>query len=76
MTITTIMLFQGLTRIAGYATLGLYDWQVLSLLAAALPTMIIGSWLGARVVRRIDALLFARAVGAVLLVSGAALVFK
>lgn len=75
-TITTIMLFQGLTRIAGYAMLGLYDWQVLSLLAAALPTMVIGSWLGARVVRRIDALLFARAVGVVLLVSGAALVFK
>jgi uncharacterized membrane protein YfcA len=75
-TITTIMLFQGLTRIAGYATLGLYDWQVLSLLAAALPTMIIGSWLGVRVVRRFDAVLFSRAVGAVLLVSGAALVFK
>lgn len=75
-TITTIMLFQGLTRIAGYAMLGLYDRQVLLLLAVALPVMVAGSWLGSRVVRRFDAVLFSRAVGAVLLVSGAALIFK
>lgn len=75
-TITTIMLFQGLTRIAGYAMLGLYDRQVLLLLAVALPVMIAGSWLGSRVVRRFDAVLFSRAVGAVLLISGAALIFK
>lgn len=75
-TITTVMLFQGLTRIGGYAMLGLYDSHTLSLLAAALPVMVAGSWLGARVVRRFDAVLFSRAVGAVLLFSGAALIFK
>lgn len=75
-TITTVMLFQGLTRMAGYATLGFYDSSVLVLLAAALPMMIIGSWLGARLVRRFDPLLFSRAVGAVLLLSGAALIIK
>lgn len=75
-TITTVMLFQGLTRIAGYAALGLYDGQALLLLAAALPMVVIGSWLGARMVRRFDPLLFNRAVGIVLLISGAALVFK
>jgi uncharacterized membrane protein YfcA len=75
-TITTVMLFQGLTRIAGYATLGFYDGQVLLLLAAALPMVVIGSWLGVRVVRRFDPVLFSRAVGIVLLISGAALVFK
>lgn len=75
-TITTVMLFQGLTRMAGYAALGFYDGSVLTLLAAALPMMVIGSWLGARVVRRFDPVLFNRAVGAVLLVSGAALIFK
>jgi len=75
-TITMVMLFQGLTRVAGYATLGLYDRNVLLLLAAALPMMILGSWLGARLVRRFDPQLFHRAVGVVLLVSGTALALK
>lgn len=75
-TITTIMLFQGLTRIGGYAALGLYDAKVLQLLAVALPVMILGSWLGARVVRRLDQALFNRAVALVLMVSGVALLFK
>lgn len=75
-TITTIMLFQGLTRIAGYAALGLYDAQVLKLLAVALPVMILGSWLGARVVRRLDQALFNRVIAMVLLASGAALLLK
>jgi len=76
MTITTVMLFQGLTRIAGYAALGLYNSHVLLLLAMALPMVAIGSWLGVRLVRRFDQILFNRAVGAVLLISGAALVLK
>jgi uncharacterized membrane protein YfcA len=75
-TITTIMLFQGVTRMAGYAALGLYDRHALLLLAAALPMMLAGSWLGARVVRHFDPLWFSRAVGAVLLASGTALIFK
>ncbi|MGA0034081.1 MAG: sulfite exporter TauE/SafE family protein [Burkholderiales bacterium] len=75
-TITTIMLFQGLTRIAGYAALGLYDAHVLKLLALALPVMILGSWLGARVVRRLNQALFNRVIAAVLLASGAALLLK
>lgn len=75
-TITTIMLLQGLTRIAGYATLGFYDRNVLLLLAAALPMMLVGSLLGARLVRRFDPVRFSRAVGVVLLISGAALIFR
>jgi uncharacterized membrane protein YfcA len=38
--------------------------------------MIIGSWLGARLVRRIDQQLFQRVLGVVLLVSGTALALK
>ncbi len=75
-TITTVMLFQGLTRMAGYGMLGLYDATVLTLLIAALPTMLLGSWLGATVIRRFDAALFNRAVGVVLFASGAALILK
>ena len=70
------MLFQGLTRMAGYGALGLYDSNTLTLLLAALPTMVLGSWLGAGVIRRFDAALFNRAFGVVLLASGAALIFK
>lgn len=75
-TITSIMLFQGLTRTVGYAAMGLYDRHTLMLLAAALPTMLIGSWLGARLIRRVNAEWFNRAIGLVLLASGAALLFK
>lgn len=75
-TITTIMLFQGAARTAGYAAIGLYDWNTLMLLAAALPTMLIGSWLGARLIRSFDAHRFNRAIGVVLLVSGAALLYR
>jgi uncharacterized membrane protein YfcA len=75
-TITSIMLFQGVTRLVGYAVLGLYDRNVLVLLAAALPMMLIGSWLGARLVRRFNPEWFNRAVGAVLLASGGALLIK
>jgi uncharacterized protein len=75
-TITTIMLFQGVTRMAGYAALGLYDRHTLLLLAAALPMMLAGSWLGARVVRHFNPLWFSRAVGVVLLASGTALIFR
>ncbi len=76
MTITTVMLLQGLTRIAGYLMLGLYDSGTLTLLAAALPMMVVGSVLGVRVVRRFDQAMFSRAIGVVLLASGAALIFK
>lgn len=75
-TITTIMLFQAVTRVGGYAMLGLFDRQALLLLAAALPMMLAGSWLGARLVRRFDQARFGRAVGAVLLLSGLALLVR
>lgn len=45
-TITTIMLFQGLVRVGGYAVFGLYDANALMLLAMALPLMLAGSWFG------------------------------
>ena len=48
----------------------------LTLLVMALPLMLAGSWLGVRLIRRFDQALFNRAVGVVLLVSGAALTFK
>jgi uncharacterized membrane protein YfcA len=46
------------------------------MLAAAIPTMFLGAWLGDRLVRRLDQKKFGRFVGAVLLVSGLALVLR
>lgn len=75
-TITTIMLFLALCRITGYASFGFFDAHALTLLAVALPPMVIGAYFGERVVRRFDQVRFARAVAAVILVSGLVLVLK
>lgn len=75
-TITMIMLFQGLTRIGGYAALGFYDAAVLGMLVAGLPMMLLGSWLGARAVSRYDQTKFNRAIALVMMCSGAALLLK
>lgn len=75
-TITTIMLIQGTARIAGYAGAGFYDFTSLTLLAAALPMMMLGSWLGGRFVLRLDQRKFNVAVSCVLFVSGALLLFR
>jgi len=75
-TITMIMLFQGFARVGGYLSMGFYDAVVLKLLVLALPLMLLGSWLGVRVVRRIDQRLFTRLIAVVLLISGTALILK
>lgn len=75
-TITTILLTQAVMRLAGYFSLGFYDSDTLLMLAAALPLMLIGTRLGGLVSGRIDQLMFNRIVGAVLLCSGAVLLFK
>lgn len=75
-TITTIMLIQAAARIAGYAGAGFYDLTSLVLLAAALPMMMLGSWLGGRFVRSLDQRRFNVAVSCVLFASGALLLFK
>ena len=75
-TITTMMLLQGLVRIGGYAGLGFYDVSSLALLVASLPPMLLGSYIGVRLVQRYDQTKFNRVVGGVVLISGAALLFK
>lgn len=75
-TLTTILMFQALIRIAGYAQLGFYNETVLLLVAAALPMMVVGSRIGDALAGRIEQHVFNRCVGALLLVSGVALLFK
>ncbi len=75
-TITTIMLCLSIYRIIGYAGFGFFDAASLTLLAMALPPMLVGAFLGERVVRRFDQARFSRMVSIVILASGVALIFK
>jgi len=75
-TITMMMLLQGLVRVGGYAGLGFYHTSSLALLGASLLPMLLGSYIGVRLVRRYDQTKFNRIVGSVVLISGAALLLR
>jgi uncharacterized membrane protein YfcA len=75
-TITMIMLTMGSARVIGFLATGLYTKKVLTLLAIGVPLVLVGGWIGARVVARLDQERFGRMVGLVLLVSGFILVLK
>lgn len=75
-TVTTILWFQAMARIAGYAKLGFYDQSALLLIAAGLPFMLIGARLGGVLAARVDQVLFNRCVAGLLCVSGVALLIK
>jgi hypothetical protein len=75
-TMTTVALIGGLTRITGYAGMGFYSRSTLVLLAVGLPMVVIGSWLGDRVVRRLNPQHFGVFIGALILLSGVALLLK
>jgi len=74
--VTAVILFQLLIRVCGYAGLGYYRGSVLVALAVAVPFMLLGSWLGDAVVRRMDPRRFGHMVSAVLLVSGSCLLVR
>jgi uncharacterized protein len=75
-TVATLLLVQGALRLGGYATLGFYDVPTLVLTAAAFPFMLVGGRLGDAIAGRVEQHTFNRIVGAVLCVSGLALVLK
>jgi len=75
-TITTVLAVLAMSRVAGYASLGLYDGFVLLLIAGGLPLMMLGSHIGFRLAGRLDQHMFNRVVAVLLLVSGTALILK
>lgn len=75
-TLTMLMVALGITRITGYAIVGMYNTSVLMLLAIGFPLMLLGGYLGNRVVQRFDQRRFNLAVGGVIFVSGVLLVLK
>ena len=63
-------------RAVGYGGLGFYDARVLLLLAAALPVVLAAMLAGDRWHARLDEARFGHVVSALLVLSGAALLFK
>ena len=75
-TMSTVVLLGGAARIAGYARLGFYEASSVALIAIGLPLVVIGSWLGDQVIRRLDPGKFGWLVGGLVFLSGAALLVK
>src|SRR5689334_17087098 len=53
-TMSTVVLLGGVARIAGYARLGFYEGSSVVLIATGLPLVVLGSWLGDRLIRKLD----------------------
>ena len=75
-TMSTVVLLGGAARIAGYASLGFYERSSIALIAIGLPLVVVGSWLGDRVMRRLDPQMFSWLVGGLILLSGVGLLVK
>jgi uncharacterized protein len=75
-TMSAVVVLGGVARIAGYESAGFYSASTLGLLAVGLPAVIVGSWLGDRVVYRLSARSFSRLVAVIMLVSGITLLLR
>jgi uncharacterized membrane protein YfcA len=75
-TMSAVVLLGGAARIVGYGSFGFYGHSTIALLAVGLPLVIVGSWLGDRLVYRLSARSFSRLVAAVMLLSGITLLIR
>jgi uncharacterized membrane protein YfcA len=75
-TMSTVVLLTGAARIGGYASFGFYERTTAILIAVGLPMVILGSWLGDRLVNRLDPEKFGGFIGVLILLSGVALLVK
>jgi uncharacterized membrane protein YfcA len=75
-TMSTVVLLGGAAGIAGYASLGFYEPSSIALIAIGLPLVVVGSWLGDRVIRRLDPQMFSWLVGGLILLSGVGLLMN
>jgi len=75
-TIATVFLIDGSSRIVGYFFSGFYTGETMYLLAAALPVMIVGMYLGGHIHTTISQRNFQRGIGILLVGSGLALLLR
>jgi len=74
--IATILLFDGIGRVSGYAIGGFYSETALILVAAGLPLGALALFVGGHIQTGMSQQTFQRAISALLLVSGIALLIK
>lgn len=75
-TMSTVVFVAGAARIAGYANFGFYRASTLTLLAAGLPLVMVGSWLGDRLAHHLNPRIFGALVGGLVLLAGAVLFLR
>jgi uncharacterized protein len=75
-TFSTIVLFDGANRIAGYALSGFFDGRFIAILAWLAPVMALGLFVGRRLHTTISAQTFRRGISVLLLISGSVLLLK
>jgi uncharacterized membrane protein YfcA len=75
-TFATNFLIDGAIRLVSYAVIGLFRWQLLAYLLAALPMVVAGLYLGGRLQTDWSQNTFVRFISLLLLGSGVALLLK
>jgi uncharacterized membrane protein YfcA len=75
-TFATIFLLDGAGRIAGYVFTGFFSLDLVLMMAAALPLMVIGMFIGGRIHTNMSQQTFQRAISVLLVFSGLALLLK
>ncbi len=75
-TFAMIFLLDGAGRLLGYLVSGFYDLDVMLLVAASVPIMMIGMYIGGHVHTEISQQTFQRTISVLLIGSGLALLFK
>ncbi len=75
-TVATLWFIEMIARIGGYGIAGFYTREVLIMVAALIPVMAAGTWIGERLGNRVSPVTFARILAVLLMASGASLLFK
>lgn len=75
-TVATLWFIEMIARIGGYGIAGYYTREVLIMVAALLPVMWAGTWIGERLGNRVSPQVFQRILAGLLMVSGVSLLLK
>jgi uncharacterized membrane protein YfcA len=75
-TLAVLWFVEMIARISGYTLAGYYTPSTLGLVAAMLPFMLLGTWVGEKINARVSQETFTRILAVMLLLSGASLLFK
>lgn len=75
-TVATLWFIEMIARIAGYGIAGFYTREVLIFVAALLPLVWAGTWVGEKLGNKVSAETFQRILAGLLMLSGVSLLFK